>query len=235
MPKDYAKFVPPKARTSAQKRGYSALFFTVVFVLLTAVLVSYFLYEKKETGSFAAASKNIATYSSKLWTQINTKKPAIQAEPRTLIGQNTVRPPVHFDFYNELPKMQVYPDQPSESMDLSPKTHATVITQSQIPVDKVDRTNTKKAIFDPDEVSELLAAEKETQSYTLQLDTFETEQAAKGLQKALASIGFDVRIVKINAQGKAIYFVQQGPYKNKALAKISQQLLQKRGITSVLR
>jgi cell division protein FtsN len=90
-------------------------------------------------------------------------------------------------------------------------------------------------IFNPEEVSDLLAAEHGVSRYVIQLGVFQSEEAANRLREAIVSVGFDAVVVKVKEGNHKSYHVQQGPYATAELAKVSQQRLEKRGIISIIK
>jgi cell division protein FtsN len=222
MRKDYAKTVYKRPRPPRQWR--KIIVPAVLLVLLSVGLGSTFVYNKKHDSVMF----------NKIVALTHKKSPAEKQK----LAANKAAPqepaPVHFDFYDALPKMQMPP---------AAETVASVAPAPQLkPVAATPKPVIAKAsVFNAEEVTDLLAHEKPQlnvpigQHYHLQLGSFESESAAKLLVDAVNSIGFQAKVVKSHHAGHNMYHVMQGPYTNMDLAKASQMRLQKRGITSSLK
>jgi cell division protein FtsN len=243
MPKDYAKFVPPKSRRAEEKNVPVKLFAFIFVVLLAGVLGGVYLYAKNPAAGSA-------------WLK-DVNKPA----PNKLTTAEE-KPQVRFDFYEQLPNMQI-PTDANEIASVPPP--AAIMSPAKIaPMVISSPTNS----FNPDEVTQLLEAEQTkpavikplktvsppaavavakapalaadaeiplpAERYVVQLGEFDSEPAAKALLQAINSVGFDAQVVKISRAGHKIYKVQQGPYLSMSLALQSQQRMQKRGLISTI-
>ncbi len=281
MAKDYAKFVPPKQRMSRKKSYRVEIIAAIFLVAVLGVLSAYFIHDKK---SFM---DNFSSFSARVSELVHHKRNILakNAGQKSDSGQDTQTPPVQFDFYHELPTMQVVVDEADNdtTSPTAPVVHP-VITAAQpaLPAEEPTKATgesvlekaapeatgepalekaapeataepapqpaptpetaeatpppAKADVFNPDEISNLLAAQKtDVSSYVVQLGTFETQQGAKEMVSELSSAGFDAKVVKLKHAGQVIYGVQQGPYLTKELAIATKQRLQKRGITSIIR
>jgi cell division septation protein DedD len=248
MARDYAKFVPPKSRTAKPKVWPVKLFVGIFFMAVALVAVSFYLLEKahNDKKTFFAEVVSLLQH-----------KPVVKAPvPVKVADQGPA--PVHFDFYSELPNMQL-PENEMENetpaalngegpvtttVTTTTTTAKPVITPVTTIIPKSVAVKkpvlTKPSVFNATEVDELLADEKvvtqaQVQDYIIQLGVFETEPAAKRLIEAIASVGFQPRVVKLDRKGHNMYQVQQGPYQTMESARLEQLRLQKRGIISIIR
>jgi cell division protein FtsN len=248
MEKDYAKFIPPKKRSQSKTKG-SAYFFIFLFVMvLLGAGGGYFLYVKQPAALF---SKEVAL--------LAHKKNLLNVKPvKKLTQANAAQAPeVQFDFYSELPNMQVTFSEPgavakSLTQLKAPSTvkieeiNSPEIKTASIKAEDIDelpelnaaapasRATNQPDIFNTDELKTLLDAESQSSAaahYVIQLGVFESEAAAARLLAAINAVGFEGNVVK----SPSGYRVQQGPYASKELAKLTQQRLQKRGIISIIR
>jgi cell division protein FtsN len=292
MAKNYAKFVPPKSRTSRKKKWRVEVVVAIFLVVTGATAFGSFLYVER-TQEAGAGNANGVSLFSKFIALIHPKKPTVidmklAANKKSTVPGDHKSEPVHFDFYNELPNMQMpaddaevgatNPPAPSTTTVALPATAeapaalpAPVVAEAALPqsdepaaaampviaVAKPAQPSPVKAvsvasppktvapkssaatpdarIFNPEEVSDLLAAEHGVGRYIIQLGVFQSEDAANRLREAIVSVGFDVVIIKVKQGSQKLYHVQQGPYETAALAKLSQQRLQKRGIISIIK
>ena len=288
MAKNYAKFVPPKSRS--RKKQWRTEVVVAIFLVVTGVLAfGSFLYVERSQG---AGGQHLAAVFSKLVALVHPKKitvPEKQTPAKSVAVAKSGPEPVHFDFYNELPNMQMPAEdqqtvasstpppkvtpaapteappalpapvvaaaQPSSAVDepvavatAAPVADAAMVAAAkpaQVPVPQpaapvkaappvIAKIPPPAPVFNPEEVSNLLAAEHGLQRYVIQLGVFQSQAAARQLREAIMSVGFDVVVVAVKQGNHKVYHVQQGPYESAALAKLSQQRLEKRGIISVI-
>jgi cell division protein FtsN len=281
MAKNYAKFVPPKSRSSRKKKWRTEVVVAVFLLCGGAMAFGSFLYFERVQGVVTSEQSGPSVFA-KLVALIHHKK-ATTVDSKLAINKKAVTadsdhpPGVHFDFYNELPNMQMPADEQAGAMNTpqaapkaasqepatEPASGEPVVAQAaasvvatpvpvvanatpsplpvkaipsvpKSPVAKVAAAKLPARIFNPEEVSDLLAAEHGVQRYVIQLGVFQSEAAANRLREAITSVGFDVAIVKVTEGNRKLYHVQQGPYETAALAKSFQQRLEKRGIISVI-
>jgi len=186
-------------------------------------------------------------------------KPVLKTVAKKPATEKT-EPTVQFDFYDELPNIQmavsttsnivtaersVKPDVVAAKLDkipdaiLKPMPVIAKKLVKQQPASIIAQVK-KPDLFSANEVSQLLASENDlvtpvnSPAYLVQLGVFETAKAAELLRDAISSVGFDARVVRVQISHRQLYQVQQGPYETKQLALQSQQRLQKRGIVSVI-
>jgi cell division protein FtsN len=255
MAKDYAKFVPAKPRSSRQKRWRLEIAFAFFLLILTVAGVVY--YAKHNTTDLTAGNPKLEALIAKVSTFFQKEKKALEVKPTnsTLASAtDNPAPAVQFDFYNELPNMQVaMATEDSSVMALKTATSTTneksslpavntVTKEKPLPVEQeqvsvaVNKPALSQAVsvVKPQEISDMLTAEKENQTkqYYIFLGTFSNQQAASRMLAALNEVGFQAQIVKVKQGKQAVYRVQQGPYATIPLARLNQQRLQKRGIVS---
>jgi cell division protein FtsN len=281
MAKNYAKFVPPKSRSSRKKQWRTEVVVAVFLLCGGAIAFGSFLYVERaqEVMTSSDHSDSGPSVFAKFIALIHHKKattvdPKLASNKKAAAASSDQPPGVHFDFYNELPNMQMPADEqagamntPSPAPRAASQEHAAaepapaselvvveakpvapvVASAAPLPlpaklmpavpkpvVAKAAAPKSPARIFNPDEVTDLLAAEHGVQRYVIQLGVFQSEAAANRLREAIVSVGFEAAIVKVTQGNHKIYHVQQGPYESAALAKSSQQRLEKRGIISVI-
>ena len=239
MPKDYAKFVPPKSRLNAPQRWPVTIVVVVVALLvLLGGIGGLYLY----TAHAPAQADFLAKLSALIHHQKIATKPAAKLASAAAAQPRTVR----FDFYEQLPNMQMPVEAPVIASAPAPTSiPAPVLAEApKIPTMPAPAPVVQQAAFNPDQLTHLLEAEQPklapapptpvvaANHFIIQMGDFDTDAGAKGLVAAIKSVGFDARVVKILRSGRTIYQVQQGPYENMALATQAQLRMQKRGLIS---
>jgi cell division septation protein DedD len=249
MAKDYAKFIPPKQRPSKTKARGTEYFFILLLVLVICSAGGYFIFASP-TKTFAAGTEN-TTFLSKALALVKHKKTVAIAKPAAKkMAEASDTPSVQFDFYSELPSMQVTLSTPSEAVkglsQLKNPTAVKAASANTIPAVAMVNAAKPPVIFDTNELKSLLEAEvtpatpaaptvSTASQYIIQLGVFESEPAAQRLLEAINSVGFEGNIVKAESGDQPMFRVQQGPFESRDLAKLTQQRMQKRGIISIIR
>lgn len=202
MAKDYAKRIFTTTRKPKKKRLRVELF--VIPIVILACLGGYWAYRHKAefgmapSGWMAQLKTLVAHKSSAKSLQTANMKPISETKPE---------PDVHFDFYNELPNMQVTLSEVAE--EAAPKPPKIHDPESPLP--------------------------KQATVYLLQLGLFKDAVEASQLRLSLLLSGIEAEVVKINSSGDEMFRVQRGPFVDQAEAKKLQRELQKKGIVSVVR
>ncbi|GEM_PF-3583970 len=260
MAKDYAKFVPSKSRKPKRKKRLAGILIAIFFLMFVCIASAYFFLVMKKNSDVAHRGIAIHEFISKVILVALHKNDSLIGATAKKIAKAAENspPPVHFDFYSELPNMQLTltetPDAPGPK-NKKPSTHyqvgvksrlaaaenpegdsiSTLVSKVAISASEAVPTPVAAPVIHPDELTGLIDEEViQKAQYILQLGFFETQQAAKTLQEALVSVGFNPIIVK-NSTGKhELYKVQQGPFPTLQMATLTKSRLQKRGVTSVI-
>jgi cell division protein FtsN len=155
-------------------------------------------------------------------------------------------PSVQFDFYSELPNMQVTLSDPAQAspagklpkaVERAPTLTAPVSTlaattqQSNKPGADLTKQN---SIVSAGELTHLLEAENQAHQFVIQLGAFESETGARQFLEAVKSVGFAVEVIKVKHGSRMLYTVQQGPFDSISVARSTQARMQKRGIVSII-
>jgi cell division protein FtsN len=236
MAKDYAKFVPKQRPFKKKSRGME-YFLIVLLVVVVFAAGGTFLFEKQFRGvnllSFLHQKKE---------TQLASK----MAAKKMAMAESKQAPAVQFDFYNELPNMQMtvteapagkgVPDnRPVKVTAQLAKIEAKKETPTAPVTTVTPATTTQAALITASEVSGLLDEENHAQHFVIHLGSFESETGARRLLEAIKSVGFAVEIVKTKQGPRTTFSVQQGPFDSISVARATQARMQKRGIVSVIR
>ncbi len=118
MAKDYAKFVPPKSRLARKNKWRVGYVMVFILLLLGAMAAGCFVYIDK-TATMGARAERVKTVMSKIVAWAQHKKIAVKPAAPVAVANNQP-PPVHFDFYNELPNMQMPADEPKSVASAPP-------------------------------------------------------------------------------------------------------------------
>ena len=164
MAKDYAKRVFTTTRKPKKKRLRIELFIIPVLVLVIIASGYWGFRHKLELttveDTWLPRAKSLLTNKSVASKTQNVDKPK-------KIIQSNQQPDVHFDFYNELPKMQVTASESEDSA--TPKMVA--------------------KIHDPE-----VSAKQSTNAYVLQLGLFNDAIGASQLRLSLLLSGFEAEV-----------------------------------------
>lgn len=222
MPKDYVKY-PYKPNRQLAEHGWRKRLLLVIIpiFLLSAIVYGFYIYKTHE-ADFAKLS--ISSWMTRMEAFISQPSAKPDANiPKTPIKEdNKQENEIQFDFYTELPNMQVTPSEPVN--------HDTVVSNEN------SRTLLKTP-EQPNQKKELIKADDGTkkEQYVLQIAAFKNQTAAGEMRVSLLLAGHEVNIVKSNMGDQLIYLVQQGPYSNMAQVKSAQQELKQKGIDSVVK
>ncbi|MDR3478035.1 MAG: SPOR domain-containing protein [Gammaproteobacteria bacterium] len=244
MAKDYAKFVPPKPRAAKRQPRHAEIILSVFLLVMASLAGGYYFYQKNQANTVAEGQgmSGFVTRVASLFS--HHKKDALHPK-KVVVANNDDQPPaVHFDFYSQLPSMQVtIPEEGGQATAqevVKPINPPVLAKVEGLSSDVAAPAASKSSALNPDEVTTLLEAAEGrepqsdiktvTQGYIIELGAFDTRQAAGLLAEALSGVGFKAYVVKINRNGRNIFSVQQGPFRTLAVAKSTQQRLQKRGI-----
>jgi cell division septation protein DedD len=225
MRKDYAKYTfstkqPPKKPGQWQWYSVGAL------VVCVGLFVGWFYIHKQ-----GATTK--AVWSSWLHhnNTLNNKEKSIEK----VVAEAKSTPPLpHFEFYNELPDMQVTlpviaESQPIVEARANPSVEEVVATTASPEPKAVAQSVTPSS---PMPVATNTPPTKG--NYLLQVGAFRNESAASQVRLSLLLAGFEANIIRTQAGNAVIYRLQQGPY-SITEAKAVQQKLMKKGISSVVK
>lgn len=244
-----------KRRSSVRSRHTDGdrrpLYVAVGAALLLVGIAGFGTYQyKKQPERFVALSECYT----KLTTWMTERKQHLNHSIK-VVKQITMKDetdqPVHFEFYTALPNMKVEVasnsslEETNKAPHTAPKKAETTLAsvQSEVlaktPVSE-PAFKSKLQVISADELehqmSREFAAEVQTQTqYVVQLGVFHAADAAQKFRDALSHAGFDAVVSKAANKEKDAYRVQLGPYQNKTQALQAQRLLQKRGVTSIVR
>jgi cell division protein FtsN len=124
MPKDYAKFVPPKSRLNLPHRWPVKLAVVVAVVLVLAGLGGYYYIATSmpEQGDFMGKLNALIHHKKIPGKEVAKLASAQPAQPRT----------VRFDFYEQLPNMQMPADNPMITSSPAPVATSVLTTTPEL-------------------------------------------------------------------------------------------------------
>lgn len=207
MPKDYAK-----RTTKPTHPGRLRYWFAI---LLSLMIVS--------SGVYFIAKDGV--WQKKYFSFVKNNPVKVQKVSLAATNVPKPEPEVHYDFYTELPSMQVTQPQIAEKSHPTPPPLVTV----------VPKTNGTSKLLAEEVQKKLkpITSNDLSAQYVLQIAAFKNEIAASEYRISLLLGGFDANIVKTD-NDPPIYRIQQGPYPSARIAKANQQRLLRKGIKSVV-
>lgn len=209
MAKDYAKRAFTTTRTPQKKWRRIELFIIPVIVL--GCLLGYWVFAHKTE----MMAENV-TFLDRVTGLFKHKEALANHSMEDIKAVSTIKKSddVHFDFYSELPNMQ---------MSAFPEMAESAPSKIIIP---------KPNIHDP-EASQTAKA-KQALKYIVRLGEFNDSVSASQHQLSLLLVGCDAEIVAIKTANKTLFRVQRGPFVEEAQAKQLQQRLLQKGVESTL-
>jgi cell division protein FtsN len=207
MSKDYAKYKKKKAANDKTRR--TDLFVVFFLALVIAATIAWACIHKMQTviAQNAKTSVVLTKIQNFFHHKTNNKEMVVNTKPPAVAVKQ--QDEVRFDFYNDLPTMQM-----TASVDDATKTTSVA----------VNGLNNREKSLPP------AITQNEKTLYTLRLAAFKDEAGASQLRISMLLSGVDVEIVRVGDN----YRVQQGSYSTLSQAKAMQKQLQKKGIESVI-
>lgn len=205
MAKDYAKRVFTTTSTSKQKWRRVELW--AIPILLLICIASYWVFTHRNE-----VLEDKSTFLGRITGLFKHQAAPVPSTKIVAVKKAAPETEVHFDFYSELPNMQ---------MPASPN-----------PDDAASNTVVKPKIHDPEAPPTLAAKQKS--KYVIRLGEFNDPLSASQHQVTLLLMGCDAEVVTIKTMNKVVYRVQRGPFVEEAEAKKLQQQLLHKGVESVL-
>ncbi len=222
MPRDYAKYRSQPEQKIVEKGWLKRLIILIVGMGIVSILmVGIYLYKQNAGQSF---SQKMSHWTAEMRARFSHKKTSIAAVSNKTpsVMQAKEEPQVRFNFYTELPKMQVtIPDD-----EQNPTSQATA--RQNIPA-----ASTKMASLPPAEPKK----EVNTGQYIVQLGEFKNETEAGQMRVSLLLAGFEADTVTTSEDGNktVTYRIQKGPFETISKAKEMQKKLQKKGIMGTIK
>lgn len=236
MTRDYVNY-----KRKDQRRGGKGLF--AVFLLFCGGLLAGLAFYLHQQALTLATLKEMAAL--KVTTYFSPLQKQQKPPPAKKVAANAVETakPIHFDFYDELPKarLEAPEEQLEEDAVEEPKTTMATLKKAPpapkpLPAAVTDSQKKEADIAQElsNDLSSMKAAETAS-SYILQLSIFHSLDAAKRYRAALASAGLKVDLVKLRLGKDVVYRLQQGPYTTLEQLKQAKKRLSERGVACDIR
>ncbi|HVY53163.1 MAG TPA: SPOR domain-containing protein [Gammaproteobacteria bacterium] len=227
MTRDYANYKRKKQQQSK---------LPLLSVLITAgIFVSYgawYFYHQSNI--------NVANLKNETVTKVSSIFPSIfhrnklKMAAKKIITTTEVEKPLHFDFYDELPKTRleapvvpVADKEDKREKELPAIEPVTAAAAPATPAVKIAPVVEKSVEVEKPAV--------EAPPYILQVAIFHSVESANRYRNALASAGLKVDVVKAREGNEIVYRLQQGPYRNPDQLKLAKKKFMERGITCDVR
>jgi cell division protein FtsN len=212
MPKDYAKKMVTTKRRAIKKIPRLPVILTVFFVAFAISMTTFWVYAhhglKESFIIWIANGKSLFQHKN-----ANTSKTA-----KAHLANQEENNAVQFNFYTELPNMQVNPE---------------IVSESKLTIRKpVVGLPRPIALAQIDNSIQAAMAEKKKVQYFIQLGVFKDQIGASQLRLSLLLAGIEADIVEVATHS---YRVQQGPYQSTNQAKAMQRRLTNKGFESEIK
>lgn len=225
MATDYARKVLTTSRASVQ--GQSRIKFIVLALLIVILAGGVSLLAYKKPWTALHGDMSIKTWLATLVTKPHkTHVKPTESAPKAALPTEP-----HFNFYTELPTMQVtLPDATVAQPPIAQPLAAPNPSKYKVPA-----LPSKPVKISPTPIKNPRPATTPSKQYMLQIGAFKDASSANHLKSQLLSSGVSAQIVKVVIDKRVVYRVQQGPYPRFDLAVATQERLRKQGTASVIR
>ena len=224
MSKDYAKkMMSAKRRKPRAEPRFAAIAVSVVAVVCFVSAIVYAAHVYHQAGLFSHPQVTTWLDSAKSVFSHKNNKVVKATKPAAPAAADDIQ----FDFYTELPNMQVnLPASASAQLKpLAPPVVANKPNPGAPSVTKLagDIDNSIKAVMAQHATN---AEQKPAIQYVVQLGEFKNQVGASQLRLSLLLAGVETQIIKISDH---VWRVQQGPWSSQRQAKLAQQKLGRKG------
>ncbi len=215
MRKDYAKNMFTHKRNLRKKPPRLSVIVTVFLVAFIVSVTGFWVYThhgfKEGLSAWVLNVKSLVKPKTNSVTVAKQQTPSAQEE-------NSVR----FDFYTELPKMQVNSGTVAELKSTSPIQHKYEGLPRPFELAEIDKS-----------IQTVLTTKKsQSVQYTLQLGVFKDQISASQMRLSLLLAGIEADVVKMQNN---IYWVRKGSFASENQAKSVQRQLSKKGFDSEIK
>ena len=210
MPRDYAKYKVVKRSPKKKWRRAGSIFAIAMVLCFVGGGYGVYRYQKHD---LVANTQEMSI----VWGEVVAKFHRKKARSLAVTKNKTESQQdegVHFNFYTELPNMQVSP----AAVDENPAPKPLI----------------KEAIND-DADQEPAVINGNNSQYTLQMGVFSDVNTASQSRLSLLLGGFESEIIKTTENGSSFYIVQQGPFADINHAKMAQKKLMSKGVESTVK
>lgn len=233
MPRDYAKYKPKQAKQKRVEQGWQKrLILLMVFLcVLGVVIFAIYIYKNKAPDSL---HPQLNTWISQLQSRFSRQKTDVIAK-LPVTQQAEQEPEVRFNFYTELPKMQVTLNETEEAPSAQAITRrAMLATNTSAESSFQQAANQAQPANEQNKQNS--GTENKTQ-YVVQLGLFKNETTAGQTRVSLLLAGCEADTVTVidEATQTTLYRLQKGPYATLSQAKTIVKQLQKKGVSGMVK
>lgn len=209
MAKDYAKYSNQPKHSLVTHGWRKRLLVVILLILLLGTIGSGFVVYKKYADKIPVQTvKHWVTHIKSVMIKNNATQPSIHHAND--IQTANAEPEIKFNFYNELPNMQVsLPDKEKKEPIINKKLEEpkTIVTD----------------------------APKMTHGYVVQLGAYESQGAASQVRVSLLLSGIEVDVVEDTTDNQPVYRIQQGPFASVSEANAALKKLKKKGVDGIVK
>jgi cell division protein FtsN len=218
MARDYAKYKPRPKKRLTETGWHKRLLFSTVIAFIAGILLLG-VYSDKNYAP-VSSQQTVASWVNQIKSHLSHKKTSAASAIKTSpVQQARQEPEVRFNFYKELPDMQVTLSAIEET------SHKGMLTAPQHPQAVIAKT---KSMQNKNSIDT-------SERYILQMGVFKNETAAGQARVSLLLAGFEADIVKSTDEDQSLYRIQTGPYATLAQAKDAQKQLRSKGIVGLVK
>lgn len=233
--KNYVKY-KRKRQQSSVKRFIWIIVSLSVIVMIGIVIYSY----KQELIASSIKKMNVLKGQIFLSHEVEKEKSKFELKPAVTQASHAIKP-IHFDFYDELPKIQL--NSTEKQFSAAPQAEkkevqelpATVLGTKKQEQGHFSSQSVEQDLYD--DLSMIKSVEKiadkvvdKSATYILQMGIFHQLNAANRYRAALQSAGLKVEVVKVKQGSEIVYRLQQGPYHHIEQLKAAKKRVMERGI-----
>ncbi len=219
MARDYAK----RARQEQVKKGLNGNVLLFILIVCMAGIISIGIYVYQNVNESPQQKLDHLIAQIKMYLHHEKTKTSILAKTH-VVQQPKEAPEVRFNFYTELPNMQV---KLPEVEQMSGDKQISAVRQEVLAKTKA-----------PPLVEEL-KKEKDNATgagqYILQLGLFKNETAAGQARISLLLTGCEAQVVQTTEGTQTLYRIQTGPYATLTQVKVAQKQLQRKGTLGLVK
>jgi len=225
MARDYAKYrLQPKQKQT--ENGWRNRLLLSILIGCVVGLIIFGVYIYKNTPLESPRQK-FATWVTQVKLFLSHKKTGASLLTKSPpMRQAKQEPEIRFNFYTELPNMQV----------TLPETEQVPSKQALTTKQNLLAATTKtEPLFPAKELKKNKNGAENAGQYILQMGVFKNETAAGQVRVSLLLAGFEADIVKSVDGNQTLYRIQKGPYMTLAQVKEVQKQLQSKGIMGLVK
>jgi len=227
MAKDYAN----KNRViQGRKRGQEPRFVPLLAAILGVIcflgVIIYSVHLYHQTTFFSNSKEHVTSWFNHAKTMMSRKDKAVTKTPQPQASAKNDE--IQFDFYTELPSMQVNMPASAQLKSVVKTVQADHLA-TQID-DSIKTVMARKLAADIKDIKDI--NKKAPLQFILQLGEFSQQVNASQLRLSLLLAGIETEVIKLPEHK---FRVQQGPYASERQAKLAQNRLSRKGFESSIK